>query len=74
MRTIKLTIVATATSCANEDDNVVCEYTDQEWCRVFNRQIWKYGEYKRLPQCIAAEKEAGEEYRVESIPPSRWSE
>lgn len=59
MRTIKLTIAATETICANEDDTVVCAHADQEWCKVFNRQIWKYGEYKRLPQCIAAEKDAG---------------
>jgi len=74
VRQIKLTIAATETHCANEDDTVVCAHADQEWCQVFNRQIWKDGEYRRLPQCIAAEKEAGEEYRVESIPPSRWSE
>ena len=59
MRTIKLTIAATETHC--ETDNDQCVYMRGVMSSVFNRGLWDSVEekYKRLPECIAAEKEAG---------------
>ena len=65
MRTIKLTIAATETHCeVNGHDREICQLYDQEWahCNAFaKRPVWD-GEKSasfRLPECIAAEKEAG---------------
>jgi len=59
MRTIRLQIAATATSCQSEDLSECCNGVRRETCAYFGKQIWHGDEYKRLPECIAAEKEAG---------------
>ena len=66
MRTIKLQIAATETH--SEDDGVLCDFVKFGWpsprCSAFtdgnNDLIMVPGHagYKRLPECIAAEKEA----------------
>ena len=59
MRTIRLQIVATETRCQSEDFSEYCEGVRRETCAYFGKQIWHLDGYKRLPECIAAEKEAG---------------
>jgi len=70
MRTIKLQIAATETHC-----QYLCKFLDGTWpqfldgtwprCNAFpdSKTDVKYdsesGRYQRLPECIAAEKEAG---------------
>jgi len=61
MRTIKLQIAATETHC-----QYLCKFLDGTWprCNAFpdSKTDVKYdsesGRYQRLPECIAAEKEA----------------
>jgi hypothetical protein len=59
MRTIRLQIAATKTHCQSEDLSECCEGVRRETCTYFGKQIWHDDEYKRLPECISAEKEAG---------------
>ena len=61
MRTIKLTIVATETHC--EHNGTLCGFLKFTWpgprCLAFRgRDMEHAGYHLRLPECIAAEKEA----------------
>ncbi len=58
MRTIKLTIAATETHCQG------CQYNEGRHCKVFGVRVFEDWDtatntWQRLPECIAAEKEAG---------------
>lgn len=64
MRTIRLQIAAaTETHCGGR--RYLCKYMDASWprCNAFPDRDPKYdtngSSYFRLPECIAAEKEAG---------------
>jgi hypothetical protein len=67
MRTIRLQIAATETHC--EHDGALCEFLRITWprprCLVFSegekelKRDMKHAGYLRIPECIAAEEEAG---------------
>ena len=58
MRTIRLQIAATETSCQSKE--LHCSHIKGAYCAVFRALVWDVlsEQYKRLPECIAAEKEA----------------
>ena len=64
MRTIKLTIAATETRCGVMSED--CQFSEKHnsgcgafaGLRIRRDSRWGYW-YERLPECIAAEKEAG---------------
>jgi len=55
VRTIKLTIAATETSCQSKE--LHCKHIKGTHCAVFRELVWDAlsEQYKRSPQCIAAE-------------------
>ena len=64
MRTIKLTIAATETHCGGRTEDCQFSEKDGSKCGAFaglrTRRDGRWGYwYERLPECIAAEKEAG---------------
>ena len=65
MRTIKLTIAATETHCAASDgvhrqeERCAKMRINPSWCALFDRSLTWDEKPLRLPECIAAEKEAG---------------